>query len=51
MNDPTKNDRQDLLCETRDLAIGYGDVGYGLAVFEDDGTAFNYEVVHCSSLR
>ena len=37
--------------DSGDLAIGYGDVGYGLAVFEDDGTAFNYEVVHCSSLR
>ena len=24
MNDPIKNDRQDLLCETRALAIGYG---------------------------
>ena len=24
MNDPTKNDRQGLSCETRDLAIGYG---------------------------
>ena len=24
MNDSTKNDRQDLLCETRGLAIGYG---------------------------
>ena len=40
-----------ICADSGDLAIGNGDVGNSLAVLEDDSAAFDYEIVHCSSLR